>query len=729
MSKVSVTGAKTVMDDVVEAVHEVHLLHLSEYDDSWDGFTNGDPSVGAEDASEKLVTVRALESILDVEPEDGTSEVIVPDDSFETDLEEIRTEATRLDDERNDLQDERRSVDERIDAMEPFVELGIELDLLSGYDTLEVAVGEGEAAEIEAELADSDDIEAFETFTADRTVAVFAAPVDGALEDALVGVEFTRTEIPDGEGDPQTHVEELRERARDLESDLDDVEAEIDALREEAGGFLLNAEEKLTVRVQKAEAPLSFATTDNAFVAEGWIPSEEYDTFEATIRDAVGDHAEIEELQRASFGSSGEEKLRETVVSDSPDRTDEREADEGDGDEEAETEEPPKAVADGGGPIVMRDDDPPVVQDNPGLVKPFELLTRGVGLPKYSELDPTIILFLTFPVLFGFMIGDLGYGAIYAGLGVWVIQHFESDTYRHFGGITVAAGVFTMLFGVLYGEIFGLHVLADVLWGGHAPLDKGLSPGSTYWAQAWFLITVIFGIVHLFIGYVFQFIEDLEFHGFEEAMLETGSWILALVGIWSFVFSDLASGPKPEFMFSVFDSGEKAAFALGFDGLPEIVGWIGLGMLGLGILLLAVGPTYELVEIAQPFAHTLSYLRIAAVLLAKAGMALAVNLLVFGAYIGDDGHYHFMWKHGPEHATEKGYTILFEGLFNFGWAAAVGGVLVLIVGNLVVLALGVTSSGIQAARLEYFEFFSKFYDGDGTEYEPFGQERQFSAEE
>jgi V/A-type H+-transporting ATPase subunit I len=64
-----------------------------------------------------------------------------------------------------------------------------------------------------------------------------------------------------------------------------------------------------------------------------------------------------------------------------------------------------------------------------------------------------------------------------------------------------------------------------------------------------------------------------------------------------------------------------------------------------------------------------------------------------------------------------------------GVASLVGGILVLLVGHLIVLALGVTSSGIQAARLEYFEFFSKFYDGFGRDYQPFGNERQYTAEE
>jgi len=733
MSKVSVTGSKSVMDDVVEAVHDLNLVHLSEYDGGWDGFDNGSPAAEAEGASEQLVTVRALESILDVQPEDADRSRIVTDEALEEELEEIRTEANRLDDERSELEDELRGIDEEIDALEPFVELGIDLDLLSGYDSLEVAVGWGDDDAVEGALARADDIDAFEVFDDDGAVAAFVHPADGAedvLEDALVGVDFARVEVPDAAGDPREYVDELSDRADELRSELESVEAELEELREEAGGFLLAAEERLTIEVQKAEAPLSFATTDNAFVAEGWVPTERYGEFEAAVHDAVGDHAEVEELQRAAFGSNGEEKLRETVVDDEPDER----SREGGPTADEESDDSPTAVADGGGPVVMRDDDPPVVQDNPGAARPFELLTKAVGRPNYGEFDPTIVLLLTFPVMFGFMIGDLGYGAVYTAVGIWVVQKFDSQTYKDFGVIAAIAGAFTMLFGILYGEIFGLHVLGKIIWGGHPPIDKGLAPGSTYWAEAWFIVAVLFGATHLLIGYVFEFLEELEFHGLKAAMLETGSWMLLLVGIWVFVFSKVADGPKPDFLYTAFDGSPDAtapaAFALGFDGLPEIAGLIGLGMIGLGILLLALGPTYELVEVAQPFAHTLSYLRIAAVLLAKAGMALAVNLLAFGVYVGDkDGHYHYMWNKSPEKAAKKG-DILFDGLFNMGSElAVVGGVFVLLVGNLVVLALGVTSSGIQAIRLEYFEFFSKFYDGDGTEYVPFGRDREYTADE
>ena len=92
MSKVSVTGSKKVMDDVVETVHDLNLLHVTEYDGSWDGFAQGNPTEGAESASEKLVTIRSIESILDVDAEDAGPKRVVSDDALEADLLEVRFE-------------------------------------------------------------------------------------------------------------------------------------------------------------------------------------------------------------------------------------------------------------------------------------------------------------------------------------------------------------------------------------------------------------------------------------------------------------------------------------------------------------------------------------------------------------------------------------------------------------------------------------------------------------
>jgi V/A-type H+-transporting ATPase subunit I len=744
------------MEEAIETVHDLNLVHVTDYDDGWEGFDPGDPIEGSDEVSQKLVTVRALESTLGVTDDDAGPVRILDDGELDEELERTRTRVNELDDRRSELEDELREIDERVETARPVAELGIDLDLLSGYDSLSTAVGEGDADELRAALESADEVDAFELFEADEYVAVFVAP-DVDVEDALVGAQFTRYEVPnlddvEGATSPEAYIDRLESRQGEIESELETVENELEDLKHEVADFLLAAEEKLSIEAQKREAPLSFATTENAFVSEGWIPSERFNELAEALGSSVGDHVEVEELERADYRDgdfagghggadhdAGEPGVGDPVAAD------------GTGGAEVRS--------DGGyaeNERAMSDSEPPVEQDNPKGVRPFELLTRAVGKPKYTELDPTVVIFLTFPLMFGFMIGDIGYGIIYTAIGYYMLNSFESETFEDFGKIAAAAGISTVVFGVLYGEVFGLHLdtlpLISSVYG-HPIIEKGLSPASTEWAEAWFVITALFGVFHLNLAWAFEFVEEYTFHGLRAALEEVGGWLLALNGLWLFVLTRPPTrvedgetkflGPKPDLVYRVFDTGPEAAIELGFGGIPGLftvgvpsVGTVpfmelvGVGVLVLGLALLAIGPTHELIEAHQVLAHVLSYLRIAAVLLAKAGMAFAVNLLFFGAYEHDE-EFHFLLGHGPSWAAEKygAEAVMFPGLMHGGAGALLAGVVVLVVGHVVVLLLGVTSAGIQSVRLEYFEYFSKFYEGGGEDYSPFGYDRRFTAEE
>jgi len=755
MSRVSVTGSKPVMDDIIEVVHDLGLLHITEYDGAWEGFEPGDPMKGADAASGKLVTVRALKSTLGVTGEEvSPTNRVVTDEAIEEELEAVRADVNELDDRRDELRDELRDVEERIDLMEPFVALGIDLDLLSGYDSLAVRVGEGEADTVERALAESD-IEAYETYTAGDVVAAFAYADDETLADVLVDATFTAVEIPDGGGDPESYLDELRHRRQQLQSKLSTVGDEMQDLKLEVGGFLLAAEEELTIDVQKREAPLAFATTANAFIAEGWIPTARYDEFERAVTDAVGDHVEIEELERADYDEDGHPVDRE--IHGGEERGPEEDAG-GVGQPTAANGrgEVAGASADGdaerartdGGTVTMGGDEPPVIQNNPAISKPFEMLVGVINRPKYTEFDPTLILLLTFPAMFGFMIGDVAYGFLYVLIGWALYTKVDSSGWQALGGLSIWSGVFTIFFGLLYGEFFGLHFITSILWEGvvglhGAPMHKGLQPVDVNFARAWLLVSFAFGLLHLTVGYVLGFLKELR-HGAWAALTEKGSWVLMMGGVWVFVFSTAAVGKKPAFMFSVFGAegainprtgeaiaAEAVAYPLGFTGFPEVVGLAGLGLTALGLVLLLGGEgIIGLLESLNVLVNVLSYARIPAVLLAKAGMAFVVNLLFFGAYT-HDGEFHFLTGDGPGYVISEygAEALMFPGLIHMGIVGVLFGIVVFVLGHVLVLALGVTSAGLQAVRLEYVEFFSKFYDGGGKAFTPFGHERTYTADD
>jgi len=202
---------------------------------------------------------------------------------------------------------------------------------------------------------------AFEVFGGGTIVAAVARPADGAadgaVQDALTGVDIAVLDVPAVDTSPEEYIAELEAKLADLRDELADVEAELDAVAAESADFLLRAEEHLTIEADKKEAPLSFATTKSAFVAEGWIPTETVPEFEAAVVDAVGDHVEVEELERAEFTPDGDHHTEPV-----DDGTGGAEStDDGSASANAETEE---AVAADGGRAAHGSDDPPVVQNN-----------------------------------------------------------------------------------------------------------------------------------------------------------------------------------------------------------------------------------------------------------------------------------------------------------------------------------------------------------------------------
>jgi V/A-type H+-transporting ATPase subunit I len=288
----------------------------------------------------------------------------------------------------------------------------------------------------------------------------------------------------------------------------------------------------------------------------------------------------------------------------------------------------------------------------------------------------------------------------------------------------VWCGVSTAVFGVLYGEVFGLHLIAEHLWVGalgmeHAPMKKGLH--SAEFANLWLTLSLVAGAVHLAVAYVFGFVNESRAHGVTTAITESGGKLLLMAGTTIWLFSThlqtlepaAQAGPRPLFMYEVVQFSPEvgmAALAAALVGLVLVT--IGEGAVGL-----VESPTYALV-------HTVSYTRIAAVLLAKAGMAFVVNLLVFGAY-----HHHHETHFALAGNFPQGAEVMFPGLVWQGPAGILGGVVVLLAGHALVLALGVTSAGLQALRLEYVEFFNKFYEGGGEKYNPFGYTRNYTTED
>jgi len=313
----------------------------------------------------------------------------------------------------------------------------------------------------------------------------------------------------------------------------------------------------------------------------------------------------------------------------------------------------------------------PTLLSNPRLLKPFEDLLRTYGVPRYNELDPTIFLALTYVVLFGFMFADLGQGAVLVFLGLLAATSGLPLFGRlPRGGVFVAAcGLMASIFGLFFGSVFGYEDLLPALWMSplHNPevfLTAGLVCG-----VGMVSLSLVLNLVNRFRS------RDLKEAFFGEHGLTSGLFYWTVLGgVLLFI-----SGWQVPAMI---------AFAAGGAFLVlMVVGelyWDRSESQGTGGPLVALLGVFDLV--LSYLTNSISFVRMAAFALAHAALGVAVHTVA--GQLADVA------------------------------AGPVLSVLVIIIGNAGIILLEGLIVGIQSMRLEFYEFFSRFFSGEGQVYKP-----------
>lgn len=326
----------------------------------------------------------------------------------------------------------------------------------------------------------------------------------------------------------------------------------------------------------------------------------------------------------------------------------------------------------------------PILLRYPRLLRPFEFLLTGYGLPKYKELEPTLFVAITYILMFGFMFGDAGHGAVLALVGLLMMLYAGKPKLKDIGLLLLLGGCSSCCAGLVYGSYFGLPQLKHVaLW--HDPLEG--DPIQLLRTAAGV------GIAIISLGLVLNMINRFR-HG------DVAGGIFHKFGLAGILFywGALIIGLK----YAAIQSQGLLPWAIGlFLALPLCV-WILLEPINCirqkravkhepkdsltETIIQSIVETFETVLVY--FSNTVSFVRLAAYSMSHAALLMATFAVAAQA-----------------RQLEYGGTVL--------------SILVIIGGNLVALVLEGIVASVQALRLEYYEFFSKFFSGAGKPFKPF----------
>lgn len=347
----------------------------------------------------------------------------------------------------------------------------------------------------------------------------------------------------------------------------------------------------------------------------------------------------------------------------------------------------------------------PTIMRNNFLVRPFETITKMYGTPAYSEIDPTPIIAITFPILFGLMFGDIGHGIvlIISGLfGAFYYRNKKGKDFINFCWIILYCGVGAVLIGFLYGEFFGMHEikLFSTVYMHLEPVTIPILNITLYNPlnniMSVFKFAVLVGVFHLNLGWFIQFLnywkQHRKFLGFTDSLIKI--WLLTGGTILIFTYGfDIYTWLEPPYpillplvpgiMLIVLKPFGKL-FRISYLKEETVGGLIGEGTMESFETLLSI------------MSNVASYIRLLALALAHISLMVAITAmgdLVQGNDIGSE-------------------IINIVGL---------------VFGNMIVILLEGLLVFINSIRLHFYEFFFKFYQGSGVNYIPFYLDDTYSV--
>jgi V/A-type H+-transporting ATPase subunit I len=646
MNRAVIVGHKSIFEETVDALHKANLFQIEDFNEDDSGLRIGRPFEKIDEVSKKLIKIRSIASLLgveDVESKGKETENAVLS-NLDATLDKLDAELDVKSEQKGKLEAELKDIDSLKKELLPFANISLDLDLYRGYEHLSVFTGYVKEDIGNAISKVTSEHELFYDAKEGTMVLFVSKDKSAGVADVLAEFGYRELRIPSASGVPSESLKSLISKESGLLKQIESIDAEIGSLKDKYADFILSSNEVLSVEAQKSEAPLRVATSDSTFMIDGWVPADDFSELERVVKEATNGRAfvSMQEMTKAD----------EKIV--------------------------------------------PIEYNNSKITSPFQEIMDLYARPVYKEIDPTFLIFISFPLFYGMILGDIGYALILLAMALGIKKMISSEAVKPLMNILIYCQISTLIFGVLYGEFLGfslasLHTEHETVSGlipNFETIDLFASPlgdemitfpvHRTHLVMTMIVATALIGFIHINIGYLLGFINENKKHGISAAIFEKGSWFVIEIGLIIAILGYAAILPS-----SIATIAGVVVFLIGFVMLLK----------GEGIK----GP----IELPSLLSNSLSYTRIIAVGLSSIYIASTVNLIAF----------EMMWEPG----TPIG-------------VATIGAIIVFLFGHALNTALSIMAPGLHALRLQYVEFFGKFYEGGGRKYDPFGYIRKYTEE-
>jgi V/A-type H+-transporting ATPase subunit I len=668
MQRVAVVGLREERQNVISLLHDLGVLQIEPLSKTVASVLRAEmDNAASKDVSEELLRIKSLISALPprkVEEKRGFSSL--------ADLIEV-SRSINIDKDVASLKQNQERLTSQLDELNNRTQLVRNLDFigadLSVLDLESAAsffgVVSAEAYEKLRTSASSLQGVMLQSAGTDPVKVVVVVPTP-ELEKfgAIIQSADVRLErIPPMKGTSSEILSNLEKETAQKRTELDGVNEGLQKVSEKYYGTLTSVEEQLSIEARQLEVINNFGFTESSFVVEGWIPQMKLHV----LTDALSRHSKSTML----FEIESEDK-------------------------------------------------PPTLMVTPKRLKFFESFTRVLTPPQFDEFDPTLIFAFVFPIFFGLMLGDVGYGLVILAIALWIKQRVENPgkktlipaALRRFGRsiflpaqfrklamAMIPGAILGIVFGFVFNAYFGFklnqYLFAYLsnsmsLPGYLVTSGAFLDPLSTRGLKTLLLLSGYIGLGFVSLGLVMGMINKYWMDEKRHIIGKLGwlcvAWGISLLGLLVLHLKSISAAVDP-------------------SSSPIGLGYIGLAVVG--ILLIVYGEGKQaVIELPSIVSHILSFTRLTGILLASIGFALVVN----SQFEGLAGP--LLWGGGAASLV--------------GVAYVVAGIVILVVGQMFNIVLALFEPGIQGARLLFVEYFSKFYQGQAKLFAPFKGKRMYT---